>query len=224
MTPTAWRAVRRYGPLLAAAALLVALVAGATIVGSAPPTPIPADRGIFTLTSDPPGDQQWTDPATSLSDGRVLITGGGQLAMWDPTIDRFVGGWSIPDAHLDHASALLHDGRVLVAGGRRNIPPNDALASVVIWDPATVTFANTGALSRPRAGALAATLADGRVLVVGGYDPTGDGTYLDEAEVWDPGSGRFAPFHVDTTISDRRGPDGPGRRRGVRRRVDQRRV
>jgi len=66
----------------------------------------------------------------------------------------------------------------------------------------------TGNLNVPRAGGVAALLADGRVLVTGGFDASGD---LAAAEVFDPASAQFvrtadmnAPHnhHTATTLPD----------------------
>jgi hypothetical protein len=66
----------------------------------------------------------------------------------------------------------------------------------------------TGNLNVPRAGSVAALLADGRVLVTGGFDASGD---LATAEIFDPASSQFvrvanmnAPHtqHTATTLPD----------------------
>ncbi len=66
--------------------------------------------------------------ANLLPDGRVLVVGGQdwngedhvQLAsaeLWDPATQAFAGTGSLVEARAGHTATLLHDGRVLVAGG-----------------------------------------------------------------------------------------------------------
>ena len=67
------------------------------------------------------------------------------------------------------AVAMLIDGRVLIVGGRVGEDTIDT-ASAELFDPATDSFTKTaGSLPAPRHWAAAATLDDGRVLIVGGY-------------------------------------------------------
>jgi hypothetical protein len=57
------------------------------------------------------------------------------------------------------------------------------------------SFAPTGDMTVARSGAVAAPLADGRVLVAGGRDPTNFNTptFLRSAEIYDPRTGTFSP-------------------------------
>ncbi len=71
----------------------------------------------------------------------------------------------------------------------------------MVWDPVTTQAAQTGSLPGPRAHALAATLADGRVLVVAGFDHTTNAEQPLPPQVWDPPTGRFTPFAIDTRIA-----------------------
>jgi hypothetical protein len=79
-------------------------------------------------------------------------------------------------------AAVLHDGRVLVAGGddRQGI----MLASAQLFDPASGGFSRTGSMAEPMGRCVAVTLPDGRVFVDGG----GTGS---RASIYDPNTGKF---------------------------------
>ena len=63
-----------------------------------------------------------------------------------------------------------------------------------MYDPDTGQFAQTGSLPAPRMHHSAAQLADGRVLLVGGWDGSEDATAQgDDAFIYNPVAGTFAP-------------------------------
>ena len=72
---------------------------------------------------------------------------------------------------------------MLVCGGVYTDGPGGYLASAEIFDPVTNSFSSTGigAMGTARTGAVAAPLADGRVLVAGGFDGS---TRLSSAEIF----------------------------------------
>ena len=89
------------------------------------------------------------------------------------------------------ASALLGDGRILIAGGYDQ-PWTDAkaprpLRSAVIYDPATGSAIAAAPLAVPRARHAAVALADGRVAVVGGLGMTPTAT----VEIYDPATNKW---------------------------------
>jgi len=84
-----------------------------------------------------------------------------------------------------HTATLLSDGRVLLAGGFRiiaaGLQATDVLQSAEIFDPVSGTFTSAGNMCdgdvcMPRAFGQAVLLRDGRVLLVGGVDETGNPT------------------------------------------------
>jgi hypothetical protein len=88
-------------------------------------------------------------------------------------------GHLLHDADLGVVVTRLADGRVMISGG--------GTTSVEIWDPATRTSTDAGELTIPRTGHLAVPLADGRVLIVGGFDATtSEPRSTATAEVYDP--------------------------------------
>jgi hypothetical protein len=98
---------------------------------------------------------------------------------------------------FDQTATLLTNGKVLIAGGYRSIGTAPAvaltLASAELYDPSTGAFSATGALNTARLGHSATLLADGRVLVAGGYARFSSGQPLASAELYDPSTGTFTP-------------------------------
>ncbi len=133
--------------------------------------------------------------ATLLSDGRVLIAGGDDSVghslhtaeLYDPETGTFSPTGSLRHARTFHAATRLADGSVLLAGGDPSgwSYADAFLDSAEIYDPKTGTFSPTGSLTHRRVFHSATLLADGRVLVAGGTDPTP----LTSAEIYDPKSG-----------------------------------
>lgn len=85
------------------------------------------------------------------------------------------------------SATVLHDGRVLLAGGSAR--SDEFLSSCDLFDPADESFRPTGQLRTPRHMHSATLLADGRVLVVGGYNRAQQ--WLADAELFDPASGQW---------------------------------
>jgi hypothetical protein len=137
--------------------------------------------------------------AVALKNGRVLVCGGtsngdvgGVLSsaeIYDPVAHTFTATVPMTVARMGQTATLLNDGRVLIAGGARNIGFRAELSSTELYDPVAGTFAPTGSMNVPREGHTATLLRDGRVLVAGGSD---NGTHtLESAEVYDPVTGQW---------------------------------
>ena len=133
--------------------------------------------------------------AAPLPDGRVLVTGGyylsgsesGSVSEIDLVVyrpDTFAATPSVPPlADIDPPAMV------------------PTLATAELFDPAKGSWSATGAMRYARVDAPAATLTDGRVLVVGstpGGDmwnytqPAVDGRAYRTAEIFDPGAGRWS--------------------------------
>ena len=96
--------------------------------------------------------------------------------------------WS-PTGPMDAGSGgpmtLLHNGQVLVISTCA-----DGCRSAQLYTPRTGTWSLTGQMMTPQVRPTATLLPDGRVLVVGGSDPSGSPA-LSNAELYDPRSGRW---------------------------------
>ena len=132
----------------------------------------------------------------------------------------------------NHAAARLIDGRVLLVGGDMDVTtdPLTLRPTAELFDPATDVFTPTAPMTAGREHLAASLLADGRVLVTGGYDAGGDP--LASAELFDPATGKFAATgpmtvaradHTATLLADGRvlvvgGTGGGSRGRDLRSR------
>jgi len=95
-------------------------------------------------------------------------------------------------SRIYHTATLLNDGRVLIAGGENS--SGTVQSSIEIWDPAAnaskggfsllASSGHQGTLATARLWHSAVLLADGKVLIFGGTD--GSGNALNTAEVIDP--------------------------------------
>lgn len=140
-------------------------------------------------------------PAMSITDDRVLVTGGSNLeyvaksstVLYDPNARAWSRSGLLNTARIDPAIAVISGGRVLVAGGLLIDfdQTGRALDTAEIWDPGAGTWAATANLSGPRYGPKAVTLDDGRVLVVGGLPAWGADDQHRSAELYDPLTGRW---------------------------------
>jgi N-acetylneuraminic acid mutarotase len=142
--------------------------------------------------------------ATLLNNGLVLVAGGAPddvlstttAEVYNPVSGTWTATTSMHDARGEHTATLLPNGKVLVAGGYTFNPPvvytgPYSLQSAEVYDPNNGTWSWTGSLTTGRRSHTAALLADGKVLVVGGF---GHDNYdgLSTAELYDPASGTWS--------------------------------
>lgn len=137
--------------------------------------------------------------ATALDDGTVLVVGGSFPATssaerYDPASERWTAAGATATARRGHSATRLADGRVLVAGGLTccDVAGEVLAGTAEVFDPATGLFQPTGSLGVARAFHTATLLADGRVLVTGGFAAV-DGSTTASTEVYDPSTGTFTP-------------------------------
>jgi hypothetical protein len=140
-----------------------------------------------------------------LQDGRVFVAGGTSRAAWAadegvhyrpdpvratriyvPADNRWITGTDMITARMQHGLVVLHDGRVLSAGG---LNAGAHLASSEIWDWRSEVWEESGAMACGRAEHAISVLPDGRVFVSGGSSADG---IRKETELWDPDTGIFS--------------------------------
>ena len=170
--------------LLAATAVLVALVAGAIVVGSGlvkRPTIVQVDPSPSqSVTAPSPESQTECAPTQPV----VAPSAEPRVGAWTPT------GPMVNPRREGHTATVLTDGRVLVVGGTEN-------GEAEILDPQSASWTATQSTLVPRTDHTATLLQDGRVLVAGGssIDRSDE---IASAELYDPESGTW-------TAADRMG-------------------
>jgi N-acetylneuraminic acid mutarotase len=157
--------------------------------------------GSWTLTSSLPLRRTGSQ-ATLLPNGKVLVVGGSNDD-GNPTnelYDYSSGAWTVTGAcntyrSSGHTLTLLPpsiaypQGGVLVVGGQA-VANGNSLASCELYDPGSGTWTTTGSLSYARYAHTATLLANGQVLVSGGW-ANGTG-YITRAELYNPATGTWS--------------------------------
>ena len=125
-------------------------------------------------------DSRRRHSVTVLADGTVLVVGGSSKSgkknaeRYEPTSGKWSPAGQMSVEHQEHTATLLTDGRVLVAGGCGDAITSTCMIGVgaEIYDPKATTNPWSVAAPMPRArrSHRATRLADGRVVLVGGFD------------------------------------------------------
>jgi hypothetical protein len=141
-----------------------------------------------------------------LPDGGAIIAGGvdgapnynilASTLKFTPSTGQWNTTGALNVARAYPAHAALSDGRILVVGGMVELNyKNTATASAEIYDPATGRWTVVGNLNKARYQAKAVTLANGKVLIVGGGTQSTASIYLTdlvaETELFDPATNTF---------------------------------
>ena len=111
----------------------------------------------------------------TLPDGHVIVSGGWEdsqrtvgsraVAVWDPATNVWTAAPPMTEGRGGHAMVALHDGRVLVAGGRNR---DLTLGSAETWRLGDPAWKRAGVLPVPRRQSAMLALKDGRALMFGG--------------------------------------------------------
>jgi hypothetical protein len=154
-------------------------------------------------TTGNPVEIRFSETATRLPDGNVLVVGGNPqfnrrgassatAELYDADTGRWTLSGSMHEARQEHSAVLLAGDEVLVIGGNTvNAGQDRMLSSAELYDPRTGSWTETGRLTSARSNATATLLDDGRVLVAGGVTSVLDGPDR-TAEIYDPVAGRWA--------------------------------
>ncbi len=135
--------------------------------------------------------------ATQLPNGKVLLAGGNDTAVginsyaatnktevFDPTLRAFTAISPMTSPRNGHTATLLPSGKVLIAGGyaitNTGITPT---ATAELFDPTNGTFTLVSPMTVRRYGHTATLLANGKVVIAGGYGAT---SVTATAELFDP--------------------------------------
>lgn len=160
------------------------------------------NTGAFTATGSLSVPRE-SHTATLLSNGTVLVAGGSQGAVGNPTpaptvyataelfnpsTGHFTAAGMMATQRVFFTASLLGNGKVLATGGTNNA--GALLGTADLYDPASTSFAATGNMTAIRFYHDASVLNDGTVLLTGGSD--GNNRALASAEVYDPTAGTFA--------------------------------
>jgi hypothetical protein len=169
------------------------------------------------LRSDPK-DRRWSQGApipvlqtgysiTALSDGSVLVAGGGAAEggnvlagtwLYNPQLDKWSKGGDLHVARSGAATVLLTDGRVLIAGGSVVLTAPNFLGfgnSAEIFDPQTNSWSLVGSMHVARSAIALLALQHGRALAAGGCASATYGILggaVTSSEVFDPATGAWS--------------------------------
>lgn len=145
--------------------------------------------------------------ATLLKDGRVLVTGGSSsladlasailgitqsCEIYDPTKNSWTTVANMSIVRLGQTATLLANGKVLVCGGATvNFIFPAVTNTAEVYDPAGNSWSATGAMTYATFSHTLATLADGRLLAIGGGVISGLTNVIatNQTSVYDPGTG-----------------------------------
>ena len=135
--------------------------------------------------------------AARLSDGRVLVVGGwispgrytDTVEIVDPVTREVTPAQPLPWAADALEATSLPDGGVLVTGGQ--VERGAATPLAAVFEEFTGQWRVVDSMNTPRLKHFAVRLDDGRILLGGGTPD--DRTLLATTEVFDPGTGGFAP-------------------------------
>ena len=161
--------------------------------------------GIFTATGNMTG--VWSDTATLLANGKVLITRDDNVTplyvssadLFDPSSGTFTSAGYLNVNHTGPTATLVANGKVLIAGGDCGDGSCGATVIAELYDPATGAF-SSNKMTVGREQNTATLLSDGKVLIAGGIGGgIANANIGGTAEIYNPGAGTFAATGNMTT-------------------------
>lgn len=193
----------RYAPAMATLPNGKVLVSGGYAKGG-PPAADTAElfdpaSGTFAKLAAAPTVGRGEDCSATLPDGRVLIAGGANgvtslksAEVFNPKTEAFETVGEMTIQRDGCAAAMLPDGKVLIVDGVGNNKASN-YKQAELFNPTTNTFesitAETPAVLYYPA---AVSLADGKILIAGGYKEA-EGKVTANAELFDPTTSKFEP-------------------------------
>jgi WD40 repeat protein len=126
--------------------------------------------------------------ATLLPNGSVLVTGGQNVntnfnfvplasaEIYDPSTGMFALTGPMTTPRVRHTATLLPNGKVLLAGGHKDFLPAIPVSSIEIYDPVAGSFNSAGNMLTQREDHSATLLPNGKVLLAGGSNGSGNNT------------------------------------------------
>lgn len=137
-----------------------------------------------------PAPSEYPIAAALLPSGRILVAGQLSAEVFDPVSATWALFSKLRMLRGNAFGAtLLTDGRMLLVGGFIAYPPYDDLDSTEILAPRIGRWAPAASLNAARSAHTATVLADGRVLVAGGYGAAGRRS----VEIYDPSTNVWTP-------------------------------
>jgi hypothetical protein len=155
----------------------------------------------FLVNSGPLNGARRGYTRTMLTNGMELIAGGfvdtaiititnrylSNVELLDPQTGKWTETGKMTTPREYHATVLLRDGRVLVAGGSdRHLHD---LSSAELYDPLTGTWMETGSMKTARSSCHALLQANGKVLVFSGVGGRNSPAF--DKELYDPSTGTW---------------------------------
>jgi hypothetical protein len=181
----------------------------------------------YTPTSEDVGRRIYCEVQASNAGGTGVARTSLARAVYEPPPGEALSGptisgmqWlpvaSMEEPRADQTATLLPDGDVLVAGGYNGFTPaggsHVSLRSAELFDPTTGEWGQAAPMLVGRSGQVASLLADGEVLVMGGWEMPRVGEYVRTAELYDPATNAWTaapmPVELEEPLSLTALPDG----------------
>lgn len=131
----------------------------------------------------------------SLQAGNVFCAGGESLAgsaisfalIYNVAGNSWSGSIGMQQARSEHSQVVLNTGQILMIGGvRPNLVAVNSVCEIFTSSGVSGTTAVTGSMATPRYCAQAFRLANGTVMVAGGFTALGHTVPTDKCEIYDP--------------------------------------